>query len=555
MKQIANILKYKLLAFLKLNKNPDFISVSKSIGSSSIYGIFAVGAYLFTKELLAYLLITLKLGTFLVHEFLSIVLFIFFLSINVGNIIVSYSTLYRSQEVNYLFTKPLSSTKIFLVKFLDNFFYSSSTLFFILLSFMAGYASFFHLDIVTIVLLFFTGFIPFMVSAASLGVIILILFLLIAKRIGIRTTVTILAVLYLTAIVFFFNSSSPVGIVNNVMKYYPNVDLYFGQLLPSFLKFMPNEWLSSSMYWLLKGKTSLTIGFSALQIFLAALLFIFALLMGSIFYRKTWLLIPSIMSTNKRKVNSVNTYSKHSPEKISIIKKDILLFRREPSQVIHAVILMFMLMMFVSSVSGVQLFSYQNSQLRAIIFLAVYIFNIFLVATLALRFVFPILSLEGMEFWKLKTAPVNQKIILFHKLLPSLLIILLISLLLTFFSTRIFSSEMIIFSLTTSLLITVGIIFLNFSMGGLFANYKEKNPIRISSSQGASVTFLATIFYMTFLIFILYFPVHDYFEYLSARLKFKDVDFTTPLLIVFLMTLILLLVSNILIQKTLKKDY
>ena len=122
MKQVINILKYKLLSFLKINRSPDFVSISKSLGSSTIYGLFALGAYLFTKELLSYLIITLKLGTFLVHEFLSIVLFIFFLSINIGNIIVSFSTLYKSQEVSYLFTKPLSPTKIFLVKFLDNFF-------------------------------------------------------------------------------------------------------------------------------------------------------------------------------------------------------------------------------------------------------------------------------------------------------------------------------------------------------------------------------------------------------------------------------------------------
>ena len=254
---------------------------------------------------------------------------------------------------------------------------------------MAGYASFFELNLWDILLLFLTGFVPFMISAASLGVIILILFILLAKNIGIKTTIFSLAIVYVTVVFFFFDISSPVNIVNEVMKYYPNVDLYFGKLLPPFIKFMPNEWLSSSLYWLLKGKTALSFGYASLQIFLSILFFGIALLLGSIFYRKTWLLIPSIMTKTRNNKISVKTFTKNTSDNINVTRKDLLLFRREPSQVIHAVILIFMLLLFVSSVSGVQLFSSQSSQLRTIVFLAVYIFNIFLVATLSLRFCFP----------------------------------------------------------------------------------------------------------------------------------------------------------------------
>jgi hypothetical protein len=49
-------------------------------------------------------------------------------------------------------------------------------------------------------------------------------------------------------------------------------------------------------------------------------------------------------------------------------------------------------------------------------------------------------------------------------------------------------------------------------MGGYFSNYKEKNPIRIASSQGASITFLFILLYLVLLIALLFIPVYDYFQ-------------------------------------------
>lgn len=126
----------------------------KEFGSLVVYGGFAFGAFLFSKNLITYLLIEAKIGLFLLHEFISTALFIFFLSINAGNIIVSFSTLYKSDEVYFLLTKPINPAKIFAIKFLDNFFYSSSTMMMFLLSLLAGYAVYFQLSPAVIIYVF-----------------------------------------------------------------------------------------------------------------------------------------------------------------------------------------------------------------------------------------------------------------------------------------------------------------------------------------------------------------------------------------------------------------
>lgn len=119
---LFHIIKFKLLTFLKPDGKFGLNSFLKSSGTGIVYFIFAYGTYLFTSSTIEYLLNDVKIGLFLLHRFIFVVLFIFFMAVNIGNIVVSYSTLFRTKEVGFLITKPISFTKLFLIKFLDNFF-------------------------------------------------------------------------------------------------------------------------------------------------------------------------------------------------------------------------------------------------------------------------------------------------------------------------------------------------------------------------------------------------------------------------------------------------
>ncbi len=48
-----------------------------------------------------------------------------------------------------------------------------------------------------------------------------------------------------------------------------------------------------------------------------------------------------------------------------------------------------------------------NEYLKTIVYLIVTLFNVFLVASLSLRFVFPLISLEGEALWKIRSAPID----------------------------------------------------------------------------------------------------------------------------------------------------
>ncbi|MFC2140012.1 hypothetical protein ACFLR4_05050 [Bacteroidota bacterium] len=561
MSQILHIVKFKLISFIKTSFTVKLNEMLKHIGGGLIYLAFTFGAFEFSRVIISYLLVELRIGMFLLHEFISIILFIFFITINIGNIIVSYSTLYKSDEVIYLFTKPVKASKIFLIKFFDNFFYSSSTFLLIILAVLAGYAVHFEIDLLTTAFLIFFNFFPFMFSAAALGVISLLIIIKIASKYGLKRVLYSIAGAYLIVVFAFFNVTSPVKMANEVMKYYPHINQYFSDLVPESLKYIPNNWLSESMYWISQGDLNSALPLFFYQITLSIFLLLIAFYLGKKWYYPTWLLslkIQTKLRTERKSTGRFFRFDKVSSFKAkteSILKKEFHTFTREPSQLIHFAVLLFLITVFLSSVSSLSLLGTGNFYLKTTIYIIVFLFNALLISTLSLRFVFPLISLEGFTFWKIKTSPITSIQFIKGKLLPPFLFILFISQLLSLFSNRKFSIELIVISSVLSIFVSVAMILMNFGMGGIFAVYKEKNPIRIASSQGASVAFLMNLIYMVFLISVLFFPMARYFQSRLFRTTFTITELFIPVAFIGFISLAIGFIFYRFVLYSLKRDF
>jgi len=563
MKDIILILKYKLILFMKMNTPVNFASLLRSTGISIIYIVFAVGFFIFTKGTVGYLLDTIKIGSFLLHRFIMAVLFMFFVSINIGNIVVSFSTLFKSGETAWFFTKPISFTKVFLIKFLDNFFYSSTTLLLIISAALLGYGVYFHLSWYFYPFALIVIILPFMFSAGSLGAVILLLILRLASKFGLRKVIIILGVIYASWIVGFYYISSPIDLVRKVFEYFPNINQYFGFLESPLIKALPNFWVADALYWITQGQFNKALSLIALNLILAAALFSLAMLIAKNWYYKTW--ITSLELNSDLKIKNTLNVGLFGFEKKShlnsvdevIIKREFLLFFREPGQWIHLSVMLFLMGIFIISISGIRIIiaeNYYNDYLKTIIYLVVSLFSIFMVAALSLRFVFPLISLEGETVWKIRSSPLDYKPLLIKRLLVYFTLIFILGQLITFFANFQFPYELSIIGQINSTFIIISIVSLNFGTGGYFSNYKEKNPIRIASSQGASLTFLLILLYLVLLIALLFIPVYNYFQsahsYLIAPLR----DLILTSLILFVLSLIIAFVFINLGLKSFRRD-
>ncbi len=524
MATLFHIIKFKLLTFIKLEGKFGFNSLLRSSGTVIVYFVFAYGTYLFTSSTIQYLLEDVKIGIFLLHRFIFVVLFIFFMAVNIGNIVVSYSTLYRTKEVGFLMTKPISFAKLFLIKFFDNFFYSSSTLLLVITAVVLGYAEYFKMPWYFIPFSITFLILPFMFIAGSLGAIVLLLILRFAARFGIKKVLGLLSGIYGTATILFYHFSSPVKLVNEVFEYFPNLNNYFGFLENPAIRLLPNYWISEALYWIVSGNFTAALWYVYLLVVISILTFILTLFLAKKWYYKTWLVsldLPTDLAMKRKSRNKIFSFENDTsltPRREAVLKREFLMFFREPSQWTHLLVMIFLITVFISSLRSIDVIinNAYNTQIKTLVYLIVYLFNVFLIASLSLRFVFPLVSLEGETIWKIRSSPLNYKKLLIIRLLIYFSVIFLIGQLLNFFSNYRFSIQLAAISQLNTTFVTITLVALNFGMGAIFANYKERNPIRIASSQGASLTFLFTIIYLVFLIILLFFPISHYFYALQS---------------------------------------
>ena len=563
MRQFILILNVKASAFLKNVTDFRPQSVLKNLSSVLIFGGVAVGVFLLSRAATGYLLQQAHIGLFLFHRFLSMLLYVFFITVNLGNMIVCYATLYKSEEVTFLMGLPVPHHTIFAVKFIDNFFYSSSTLLLLGLALLLGYGSYFGMSAWFYFFTFAAVLLPFMLTAGVFAVIMLMLLIGVASRVGIRWLLSGIMIVYLSAIYLYFSAVNPVVLVQEVMKHYPDVNAYFGYLDPPFVRYLPNHWVSEFLYWTVNGEPARA-SWHLLTLFcILATLMLTAWIVARMYYYKSWVNASEARSPVAGRPRFLQVrFMEFGREGILARPSDVVLrrdfwgFFREPSQWLHLLLMFVLLLVFLVSISSLDLRLTQPF-LQTISYLVVFLFDGFLIASISLRFVFPALSLEGDAFWCIRSAPVSLRRLYLQKFIGSFLLIVTTAEILSVASTSMLrdSPVLVLVGALCTAFVALGLTSLNLGAGAYFATFREKNPIRIASSQGASLTFLAGMVYLGAVVALLVVPLNRYFEILIIRGTTSAGWLAIPLVAVGILTSIVFAGSTGVGLATLRRDF
>ncbi len=520
MREILHIIRFKIRTYVSLTLDWKAATLVKHLGSLLVFGGFAVGACYAAQTATDYLLGPARLGLFLLHRFLSMLLFVYFISINVGNIIVSYATLYRSPEVGYFFTKPVAHVSVFVVKFLENFFYSSGVFFLMAAAILVGYGSHFHMPWTFYVRTMLFMMVPFMLIAGCVGVITLMVLMRFAESLGPRRLVGVLAVLYLGVMYGYFAMTNPLRLVAAVSQYYPHVDQYFGFLDPPVVRFLPNHWIAESLYWTMRGDPSLGWSYTLLLLITTVVVAAVMVAVARKLYFSGWLAAMRMQAGSPRGSALARIVSFARPPRLELqtsvlLRKEYLQFIREPSQWVHMGVISLLILTFLASIASINL-RQSLPFLQTISYMVVLLFNAFLIASIALRFVFPSISIEGTSFWKILSAPVSRPKVYWLKFAIAALPVLLTSEALVLFSHRSLMGYPALVVANSLIMASVAfaLVGLNLGAGSYFTDFRERNPIRVASSQSATLTFLGSIFYLSLIVALVFFPFNNFFSYL-----------------------------------------
>jgi len=518
---------------------------SNLIVYSLVFSIFLSGVFLFFFRIFLFLAPIEVIGTIIADKLITYSFFIFTLLLFMSNGITALSTLYHSKELDYLHSTPLQPFCIFSLKLIETAFYSSwATLIGglpIILSYLIAFSSF-HIKIILIIFPLLT----FIFIPSGLGVSTII----ILKRINPRWTIKQLAAGLgtLSALyVFIYIQTTPYNF--NVPDTL-NLEAInqFVQSLKVSNPYFPNEWFYKCVSALANNNFEIFIKNLTLLLSGSLISISLAFLLSNLFYRTSWM---SAESNSGSFLIHKKLLSNKLPTILNILQKDIKIFLRSPLQWSQLMIIGVLLIVYTFSLRRTPLYVRDPFWLSVLALVNTGFIG-YITATLSLRFVYPGISLEGRTWWSLRSVPLSSELILHSKSILFFLINFLIAEAVIILSNFILVRYAIIVLLSAvlSAIFSFVSVYLNVSMGTLFADFKETNPAKIASGTGGLLTAAINLLYIAISMVLFATPISIY---IKNRLEGNLISIHTPLIISSFIFLIITLLIVFIPLKYAKK--
>lgn len=457
-------------------------------------------------------------GPLLMDMLIGMVFLAFFSMLIFSNLIITLTTAYISKETDFFISLPINFRDIYIVKFVESVIYSSWAFAILSLPFFIAFAQARHLSIYFFPLAALL-IIPFVIIPAAVGSIVT---MFISAFFPARQTRTLSIVLGCVAIAISVLIVRLMGFRSFAAL---SQEQQFTQII-SFLNIgsipvLPNYWLTKGI--LAAGQaTSRGVSFTAAKPFMKDFLYWFAMLLSTaamivqisiwlikpLFYKGWTLSREAASRTTTKASNSIFKFIERVllfvPQQIkSIILKDLKTFWRDPTQWTQLVILFGLLFIYIANLKNVAL---QSGGLINLTIpkwkMILSFFNLaatcFIISILTTRFVYPMLSLEGKQFWIIGLAPLSRDKVVWEKYWLCLFSSLIISEFLILFSNRVLGvdSFMFTFSVITIFIMSFGLTSLAVGLGAMTPNFKEDNPARIANGLGGTLNVILSMIYI-----------------------------------------------------------
>jgi ABC-2 type transport system permease protein len=457
------------------------------------------------------------LGDLLAIRLLSMILLTFFSILLFSNIITSLSTFYLSGELDILLSSPVKIEQIYRAKFVETLADSSwMTLIYGLPVFLA-YGMVFNASWE-----YYAGLVltitPFLIIPAAIGIVTTMLLVNAFPARRARDILVLLGLLFFVALYILFRMLRPEQLVDP--DTFPNLVQYLTAMRSPVSPLLPSSWAAETLTPLLRsakgdGWFSLFMLWSTA----AAGAVIGEWVCARIYY-SGWSRSQegkkSAISRSRAAAVFFSLLSLPFRGRLrAIVIKDMKIFFRDASQWSQLFLLVALMVVYIYSFKLLPLeraampsFYLQN----LIAFLNLGMVG-FITSAVAVRFVFPAVSLEGASFWIIRSAPLSVGDFLWAKFWSSLLPLLVLAELLIILSNMLLrvTPFMMWLGIVTVLMMTFGITALGIGIGAVFPRFKHENAAQIPTGFGGIVYMLLTMLFIGCVIVLEAWPVYRIF--------------------------------------------
>ncbi|MFH0765948.1 MAG: hypothetical protein V2A61_05980 [Calditrichota bacterium] len=488
---------------------------------------FGVCAVFFFEAVFSNLLELEGIGEPLLWRVIGITFVTVFALLVVSNLITGIATLYRSNEISFLFSKPIPYNRVYVGRFVDNLAYSSWSLAVLGAPIVIAWGIVFEVSWGIIVAAIFFGLVPLVFIAAEIGSAILTGLVFLARKTSPRLAMLLVTLAVLASIAWAVQQRNR-GLVVEGAARTSTVERYLASLSrENLVPVTPPHWLTGAMRALRRGDFRRAAFLAGLLTLTAAVWLRWLSVSSKRLYYSSWIAFEEITGRKTRSVNSKSAWRftrSWIPNPLNaMLRKDLLQFLRNPSQWGQFLILIaFLLIYLLNLVYISSRLNFDNPYWKTMVLFLNFAFTGFILATLSVRFVYPLISLEGRGFWLIRKAPVSVSLLFWEKFFLAFVVFMGLCEMIVFFSNHVLHTTGAMMILTTAATFMMGAALtgLAIGMGALFPDFKDESPMRIASTPGGVLTVVISLIYVGIMVAILAWPAKGYFLYLVGRGQF-----------------------------------
>lgn len=478
-----------------------------------IAALFLTGIYAGSWRLLSYLDKVPIIGPSLTGKLLGLIFLTSFSMVVFSGLVTSFNTIFSSSDLPWLMTKPIHIRQIFIFKSLATCFHASWMVVVLLAPLLLAMGQIKKAPW-DFYLFSFALLIPYLLIASMCGILIALVLMRFFPSRRTRDILFLLGILIVTVFYALFRFIEPERLVK------PDglevVAQYLSFLNAPTAAYLPSWWLTRGIFGFLSASAPDGIFYTIMLYAVAVIALVVVIAIAGKFYFEGW--AEGQVYHSRLKKDKAFRYISRGPFG-ALLEKDARIFFRDMNQWSQLILLGTLVMVYLFSISKLPLDTMYIQNLIAF-------FNIILIgiilAAVALRFVFPLVSIEGRGLDMLRSSPLRLSGVLFEKLFFGGIPLAGFGVVMAVSSALLLKVDTEIFILTLSavIIMAVGMSTMAVGFGSMFARFDYTNIAQIESSGGGLFFIISAIFYVGINISLWAIPVQSFYQkkFLSQRI-------------------------------------
>ena len=437
-----------------------------------------------------------ELGPLIPGKILGLILLSFISILVLSNVITALSSFFLAKDLDLLVSAPVDWLRLYLAKLSETLLHSSWMVALMIVPILTAYGVVFKGGLLFIPYAIL-AIVPMLVLPAVLGCAVTLILVNIFPARRTRDLLSIIALGAAGGIILLFRVIRPEQLARpegfrNLLDF---VILLRGPTSP----FLPSEWSAQAIMGYLRHEFDF---FPLMLLWSTAAAFI---TLGALLHRA---LYPQGFTKAQEGAErfirgglwnwTVGSLLRWLPvAKREFVLKDIKLFFRDTTQWSQLILLAVLVVVYLFNIQALPLrrgepvgFFYVN----LVSFLNLGLAG-FVLASIAARFIFPAVSLEGRQMWLLRSSPLDLRALLWSKYWVGTVPLLTLGMILTGLTNYLLEVTpfMMILSLATMFALTLAIGAMALAFGALYPQFETENAAQIPTSFGGLVFMMATI--------------------------------------------------------------